>query len=123
MVYVVIWSNFFYGLTIGLTLFVSVLAINTVTGCAINPAVYFGTLLPALSCKTYYGEEETGHIQTKYMWIYVISEPVGALLAGLIFKYFYCLPEFGNADLIKNKPTTKMQPMLVRDDSASNDQY
>jgi len=89
-------GNSFYGLTIGLTLFVAVLAINTVTGCAINPAVYVGTTLPALCCRSWYGDDVTGHIQTCYFWIYLIAEPVGAVVAGLFFRHIYGLPEFGN---------------------------
>jgi len=89
-------GNSFYGLTIGLTLFVGVLAINTVTGCAINPAVYIGTTLPALCCQHWYGEAVSGHIQTCYFWIYLCAEPLGAIIAGLLFRHLYGVKEFGN---------------------------
>jgi len=104
-------GNSFYGITIGLTLFVSVLAINTVTGCAINPAVYVGTTLPALCCESWYGQSVTGNVQIRHFWIYLLGEPLGAIIAALMFRLIFTLKEFRNLDDIGDTH------QRVRDDS------
>jgi len=119
-------GNSFYGITIGLTLFVAVLAINTVTGCAINPAVYLGTTLPALCCKSWYGESVTGHVQTEYFWIYLLAEPIGAIMAGFYFRYVYGIAEFGNqldkfANVDTNINSEMLTQQLLPNDSKNQD--
>jgi len=117
-------GNTFYGLTIGLTLFVSVLAINAPTGCAINPAVYIGTTIPAVCCREWYGPE-TGDVQTKYWWMYLISEFLAALIAGGYYRIVYGIEEFGNKrekylnDSGYNSEMLKQQ--LLQNESTNND--
>jgi len=109
-------GNYFYGLTIGMTLFVAVLAIGSVTGCAINPAVYLGTIFPALCCASWYGTDVVGHVQTRYFWIYIVADPIGAIMAALVYRYIFGLEEFGNCTA-RAKQEANVKTQLLQNDA------
>jgi len=73
-------GNEFYGIAIGCSLLVSAISISTITGCAINPAVWFGTTLSSYICK--------GKQQAKYFWVYWLAEFLGAIVGAYTFRYF-----------------------------------
>ncbi|WP_029355547.1 aquaporin [Bosea sp. 117] len=62
------------GLAIGLTLFICHLAFVPVSGASLNPARSFG---PALF---------VGGKALAQVWLFIIVPPIGAFLAGLLFK-------------------------------------
>jgi aquaporin Z len=66
-------GNSFYGLAIGFTLAVGILAVGSISGGAFNPAVALGASVLGLFA--------WGHI-----WIYLVAELAGGLGAALAFR-------------------------------------
>ncbi len=81
LVYVVVNSatakgtagNSFYGLAIGFTVLTGAFAVGSVSGAAFNPAVAVGISVLGLSTWT-------------NIWIYLLADFAGGLVAGLVFK-------------------------------------
>jgi len=70
-------GNNYFGLAIGFTVVSAALAIGGISGCSLNPAVSFGTIMiNALDMGTY---------GLKYFALYFFSPLVGSLLACLSF--------------------------------------
>ncbi len=82
LVYVVINSatakgtanNSFYGLAIGFTVLAGAFSVGSISGGAFNPAVAIGISIMGLSA-------------WPNLWIYLVSNLAGGLVAGLTFKY------------------------------------
>lgn len=66
-------DNSFYGLAIGGTVTVGILIVGALSGAAFNPAVALGVSLAELSA---WGN----------LWVYVVAQIVGGVLAGIAFK-------------------------------------
>eukprot|EP01083_Nonionella_stella_P026844 73912_1 len=73
-------SNQFYGLAIGACLLVSILAIAPITGSAINPAVWAGTVASAAFCDD---------INVEHCWIYWVAHILAGCLGGAWFRAIY----------------------------------
>jgi aquaporin Z len=67
-------GNSNYGLAIGFTVLVGAFAVGAVSGGAFNPAVAVGLTLLGLS-------------PVKAIWIYLVAELVGGLVAGLAYRF------------------------------------
>jgi aquaporin Z len=67
-------GNSFYGLAIGMTVMVGAFAVGSISGGAFNPAVALGLALMKL-------------VNFADIWIHILAELAGALLAGLTFKF------------------------------------
>ena len=67
-------GNSFYGLAIGFTVMTGAFAVGPVSGAMFNPAVAVGASLMGLSAWS-------------NIWIYLVAELLGALVAGLTFKF------------------------------------
>jgi aquaporin Z len=67
-------NNQFFGLAIGFTVAAGAFAVGGVSGAAFNPAVAFGGML-------------MGIFAWSNLWIYLLAEVVGAVLAALAFRY------------------------------------
>lgn len=66
-------NNSFYGLAIGLTVTVGAFAVGNLSGGAFNPAVALGVTVLGLSAAA-------------NIWIFLVANLAGGLLAGLLFK-------------------------------------
>lgn len=66
-------GNSFYGLAIGMTVMVGAFAVGSISGGAFNPAVALGLAMMKL-------------VNFADVWIHIVAELVGALVAGLTFK-------------------------------------
>lgn len=73
-------GNQFYGLAIGGVLFVSAVAIGPITGSAINPAVWVGTV----SSASVYGVPGTTDC-----WIYWVAHILAGVYSGLYFTFVH----------------------------------
>ncbi len=67
-------GNSFYGLAIGFTVVVGAFAVGGISGGAFNPAVAVGISVMGLS-------------PWPNLWIYLLADLVGGLVAGLTFKF------------------------------------
>ena len=67
-------------MAIGASLFVSILAIGPITGSAINPAVWVGTVSSAAYC---------GDVQLDNWWAYWVAHSAAGLWGGFWFKLMY----------------------------------
>jgi aquaporin Z len=67
-------GNSFYGLAIGMTVMVGAFAVGAISGGAFNPAVALGLALMKL-------------VNFADIWIHILAELAGALVAGLTFKF------------------------------------
>jgi aquaporin Z len=67
-------NNSFYGLAIGLTVMVGAFSVGALSGAAFNPAVALGAA--AMKLFNFYD-----------IWIYIVANFVGALVAALTFKF------------------------------------
>lgn len=67
-------GNSFYGLAIGMTVMVGAFAVGAISGGAFNPAVALGLAVMKL---VNFGD----------VWIHIVAELAGALVAGLTFKF------------------------------------
>merc|ERR1711939_1919 len=71
-----------FGLSIGGSLFMSVLGIGAYTGAALNPARYFGPMLGnAVVNQTWVGGGN--------FYIYLVGPYGGAVAAGILYKYLF----------------------------------
>ena len=66
-------GNSFYGLAIGFTVMTGAFAVGGISGGAFNPAVAIGITIMGLSAWT-------------YIWIFLVANFAGGLVAGLTFK-------------------------------------
>lgn len=66
-------NNSFYGLAIGFTLMVAAVAVGGISGAAINPAVTLGG-------------DIMGLFAWSTIWIYLVAQVIGGVLAGLAFR-------------------------------------
>jgi len=73
-------GNQFYGLAIGGVLFVSAVAIGPMTGSAINPAVWVGTVSSA---------SVSGVPRTTHCWIYWVAHILAGVYSGLYFTFVH----------------------------------
>ena len=69
-------GNSFYGLAIGSTVMVGAFAVGGLSGGAFNPAVATGVAM-------------MGIFSVKYVWIHILADLAGGLVAGLLFKFLY----------------------------------
>lgn len=76
--------NQFYGLSIGWTVFVSIGCIGHISGCALNIAVWFGTIVSASICTN-----NIDNIDWKYAWVYLIGDILGAVCAGFLYRFLF----------------------------------
>ena len=76
-------GNQFYGLAIGFSLFIAANCIGSITGCAINPAVWFGLNMAGLICDS----DDTNRFDQ--IWLYWGSQIVAACLSGVLFRFIY----------------------------------
>ena len=67
-------GNSFYGLAIGFTVLVGAFAVGGVSGGAFNPAVAVGITMMKLTA-------------TANIWIYLLGDFAGAVVAALLFKF------------------------------------
>jgi len=70
-------SNSFFGLAIGFTVASGAFSVGSISGAAFNPAVAFGpTIINAIVAKG----------TVRYLWVYWLSELLGALMAAMVFR-------------------------------------
>lgn len=67
--------NSYFGLAIGLSVFVGATCIGGISGCAMNPAVAIGLILG------------TGAGIPSYCWIYIVGPFLGALMAIAVYAF------------------------------------
>lgn len=67
-------GNSFYGLAIGFTVLVGAFAVGGISGGAFNPAVAVGAAIMNL-------------IEPSAIWIHIVADLAGGLVAGLLFKF------------------------------------
>jgi aquaporin Z len=82
-------NNQFFGLAIGFTMGAGAAAVGAVSGAAFNPALAFGIMLMGLS-------------NWSNIWIYLVAELLGALVATLAFKYLN--PDDSTGSLLPKLP-------------------
>ncbi|HUG09512.1 MAG TPA: MIP/aquaporin family protein [Opitutaceae bacterium] len=66
-------GNSFFGLAIGFTLFVGVVAIGGISGGALNPAVGLGVVLMGME-------------NLSQLWVYLGAQVLGGIVAAMVFK-------------------------------------
>ena len=66
-------GNSFYGLAIGFVVTAGVVAVGDISGASFNPALTIGLVLPGL-------------FSWKYLWLYLLAELSGAVLAAYAYK-------------------------------------
>ncbi|HEU4361879.1 MAG TPA: aquaporin [Mycobacterium sp.] len=66
-------GNSFYGLAIGFVVAAGVVAVGGISGASFNPAITFGLMLPGL-------------FSWKFIWVYLVAEVIGAVLAAYAYK-------------------------------------
>src|SRR5438874_4447126 len=67
-------DNSFYGLAIGFTVLAGIFAVGAISGGAFNPAVAIGAAVMKI-------------LNFQDIWIHIVAELAGGLLAGLTFKF------------------------------------
>jgi aquaporin Z len=67
-------NNSFYGLAIGFTVTVGVVAVGSLSGGAFNPAVGVGVIVAGLA-------------PPSMLWIYMVATVVGGALAAMVFRF------------------------------------
>ncbi|MBV9672130.1 MAG: aquaporin [Verrucomicrobia bacterium] len=67
-------GNSFYGAAIGMTVMVGAFSVGAVSGGAFNPAVAIGIVVMHL-------------VKLSDVWIHILADLAGGLVAGLVFKY------------------------------------
>ena len=87
-------GNQFYGLSIGFSLFVAINCIGSITGCAINPAVWLGLNIAGIICDT----DDT--VKLDQIWLYWCSEIIAGCVSGFLFRFVY-LPAHEQLENIK----------------------
>jgi len=76
-------GNQFYGLAIGTVLFVGASAIGGISGCAINLAVWVGTVTSAAV---------NGSPELRHCWIYFVAHIVAGVYSGVYYTFVH--PDF-----------------------------
>lgn len=76
-------NNQIYASAIGGTLTIGILSISKITGAALNPAVWTGTVASAAACMD---EDE---LNLKDAWIYWIAPICAGIVTGLWFQFIY----------------------------------
>jgi aquaporin Z len=66
-------GQLFYGLAIGMTVMVGAFSVGSISGGAFNPAVAVGIGLMKL-------------VELSQIWIHIVADLVGGLIAALAFK-------------------------------------
>jgi len=66
-------GNSFYGLAIGFTVLTGAFAVGSISGGAFNPAVAVGI-------------STMGLVGWSNIWLYLVADLLGGLVAGLMFK-------------------------------------
>jgi aquaporin Z len=66
-------NNSFYGLAIGFTVFAGATAVGGISGGVFNPAVFFGAATAGL-------------FAWSTIWVFLLAELLGGLVAGLVFR-------------------------------------
>ncbi len=69
-------GNSFYGLAIGSTVMVGAFAVGSISGGAFNPAVASGLTMMSI-------------FKLSYVWVHILAELAGGLVAGLLFRFLY----------------------------------
>jgi aquaporin Z len=69
-------GNSFYGLAIGFTVVVGAIAVGDISGGAFNPAVAVGLVLMKIKA-------------ISAVWIYLVADFLGGLVAALLFRFLY----------------------------------
>jgi aquaporin Z len=69
-------GNSFYGLAIGSTVIVGAFAVGSISGGAFNPAVASGLTMMSV-------------FSIKYVWVHILADLAGGLVAGGLFKFLY----------------------------------
>jgi len=100
-------GNEFYGIAIGCSLLVCAISIANITGCAINPAVWFGTVVSSATC--HHTNAEVNEI-----WIYWLAEFLAGLIAGLSFRALYVAME-------QPEPAAITQTLEINNTAGSSD--
>ena len=67
-------GNSFYGLAIGMTVMVGAFSVGAISGGAFNPAVAVGVAVMQL-------------VKFSNIWIHIVADLVGGLVAGVTFKF------------------------------------
>ena len=67
-------GNSFYGLAIGMTVMAGAFAVGSIGGGAFNPAVAVGAAVMKL-------------VNFSQIWVHLVAELAGGLVAGLVFKF------------------------------------
>jgi aquaporin Z len=67
-------GNSFYGLAIGFTVMAGAFAVGGISGAAFNPAVAVGLSVTKL-------------VRFADIWVHVVAELAGGLVAGLVFNF------------------------------------
>lgn len=60
-------------------------SLDAVSGCCLNPAVWFGTIMSAACTET----KDLSDIKFQYIWVYIISEILAGCTAGLFVRYLW----------------------------------
>lgn len=81
-------GNQFYGLAIGWVVFSASFTEGSVSGAALNPAVYIGLVLSSLMFSGYSSSDSVFDNMKKW-YLYLIGEILAAVLAGFVYKFFY----------------------------------
>ena len=76
-------GNQFYGLSIGFSLFIGVCCIGSITGCAINPSVWFGLNMAGIICDT------DDNVRLDQIWLYWGAQIIAACISGILFRFIY----------------------------------
>jgi len=89
-------GNEFYGLAIGCSLLVCAISIAQVTGCAINPAVWFGTVISTAVCPHH-------NAKGYEIWLFWIAEITAGIFAGVSFRRFYLALDQSEAIVVQKQ--------------------
>lgn len=87
-------GNQFYGISIGLTVTVSIICIGNISGCCLNSAVWLGCIIPALIVDK--------KINLNDAWIYWIAPFIGGIIAAIVFNLLYGKYKVKNEDKYNN---------------------
>jgi len=74
-------GNQYFGLSIGLSLSVSIVCIGRLSGCCLNAAVWLGAVIPALL-------DDKVAFDLSDAWVYWVGPALGGIIAGFLFNLF-----------------------------------
>jgi len=89
-------GNEFYGISIGCSLLICAISLSNITGCAINPAVWFGTIVSSAACKSF-------HANSYEIFMYWGAEILGGLAGGLSFRRLYIALDQSEAVVVQKQ--------------------